>query len=117
MIEIKNFDGYPNCFELSFSLKDYIPEKYFKISSNELGAKLYFYIDLFKQNDLFEPIEKNRKIMIWSLHYQCHLGDIPFTMIYDEDYDFITFASEPEHKTQIAEHIKLLVEKQKLALD
>ena len=45
--------GIDNIFSVLFNLKNYIPEKYFKIQEGGVAAELYFYIDLFKKRKFF----------------------------------------------------------------
>lgn len=45
--------------------------------------------------------------MIWSYHYDCFYSGIPFTMVFGEDYDTVSFAVEEEyieHCEEIAGH-------------
>lgn len=118
MVDIRYMDSQSNeplCFDLVFALKDYIPHKYFEISDNGAGAELYYLIDLLKNNNFFEAKKTNCHQLIWSYHYDCHYQDIPFSMVYDEDYDIVSFAVDNlSHRTIIAETLRYLVEAQKL---
>ena len=116
MIEIcymKSEAGIDNCFDFLYYLKDYIPEEYF----NNDCAELNFYIHLLTENGMYSGSDKSKHILIWSIHYDCVYNSIPFTMVYDEDYDIVSFAVDKEYlsyKCEIAEHIKQLIEKNKL---
>ena len=105
--------GLRNCFDYSFVLKEYIPQKYFEIEDNEAGAELYYFIDLLKKNNMFDCKKEHYHQMIWSCHYDCKYNrNIPFTMVYDEDYDMVNFSVIEEYmnfKEEIAEEIKSLI--------
>jgi len=112
MIEIKYFENNPRCFSLSFLLSDYIPQKYFEIHPNGEGAELEFYVDLLKKHSMFFQSKESIHIIIYDVVFDCTYNGIPFSMHYD-DWDFVDFASNPEHKETIAVHIKELIEAQK----
>ena len=116
MIEISYMDsmsGNPTCFDLRFPLREYISKNYF---NNDKCIELNYYIDLFKKYGLLKedkPVE-----MIWLQSYKCQWGDILFTMVYDEDYDLVSFAVEnPKYCTEIAEKICDLIKKEKIEYD
>ena len=52
-------------------------------------------------------LSENVKELIWSKHYLCHFGEIPFTMVYDIDYDIVHFAIDPEY----CEYREIIAEK------
>lgn len=110
---LRSESGLFNCFAYSFLLKEYIPHKYFQISENGVGAELYYFIDLLKQNNMFDCKKNHYHQMIWSYHYDCiYNRDIPFTMVYDEDYDMVSFSVSEEHmsfKEEIAQAIKSII--------
>lgn len=116
MIEIKRMKseaGYYNCFELSFRLKEYIPPFFFEQHEDGYAAELYFYIALFHKFGILDRDEKHIHQDIWSVRYDCSYNGIWFNMVFDEDYDFVTFAVAPrniKHIPMIAERIKFLVE-------
>ena len=104
---LKSASGYENCFTFSYSHKDYIPEEYEQYDN---GAELRFFIDLLQKNGMLA--DTGSVSMIWNRSYSCIYGDIPFTMVYDEDDDIVSFAVEPEnipHINDIAERIKELI--------
>lgn len=118
MIEIKYLKseaGLDNCFELIFPLKDYIDESFFKLNKRGYAAELLFYISLFLKNGMFDGKREHCHQYIWSFHYDCiYNNEIEFTMVFDEDYDMVSFAIEEENqelRKDIAEHIKRLIEK------
>lgn len=109
MIEINYIDsagGMPTCFDLTYCLRDYIPEKYFE--KNRI-TELEYYLDLFEKYGLLE--ERKPVLLIWSRYYKCKYKDISFMMDYDEDYDLVGF-SVPDHqyREEIAEYICSLIE-------
>lgn len=123
MIEIKRMKseaGYSNCFELLFHLKDYIPTAFFEQHEDGAGAELYFYISLFYKFGIFDCKQEHYHQSIWSTEYDCVYNGVSFSMVYDEDYDFITFAVLPrniKHIAMIADRIKFLVETEGMKLE
>ena len=123
MIEIqytKSKSGYDNCFDILFNLKEYIPKVFFEQHENGDGAELYFFISLLHKFGMFDCKKEHYHQIIWSTHYDCIYSGIPFTMIYDEDYDIVSFSVDPEnmqHKTMIAERIQQLVKAESKNID
>lgn len=115
MIEIQykqSESGYDNCFDIQFDLKAYIPHVFFEQHESGHGAELYFFISLLHKFGMFDCRKEHYHQLIWSTHYDCIYSGIPFTMIYDEDYDKVSFSVAPEnmqHRTMIAEQIQHLV--------
>lgn len=112
--------GYDNCFDILFDLHEYIPDVFFEQHENGAGAELYFYISLLHQSGMFDCKKEHYHTFIWSTHYDCIYNSIPFTMVYDEDYDIISFSVLPEnirYRTMIAEHIQHLIEKESKNVD
>ena len=112
MIQInymRSFSGNSNCFSLLFPLKEFTSES---ISERE------FYLSLLQIAGYFDGKKEHCHTMIWSVHYDCICDGIPFTMVYDEDYDDITFAIGLENLQQmpkIAEQLQALVESERRA--
>jgi hypothetical protein len=74
---------------------------------------LYFYVDLLDQAGLLNT--RIGKPYIWSIHYEGNYKGTSFTMVYDEDYGFVSFSVSDRFKRQeLAEYICSLVESQKL---
>ena len=123
MIEIqytKSKSGYDNFFDILFNLKEYIPKVFFEQHENGDGAELYFFISLLHKFGMFDCKKEHYHQIIWSTHYDCIYSGIPFTMIYDEDYDTVSFSVNPEnmqHKTMIAERIQQLVKAESKNID
>ena len=123
MIEIqytKSESGYDNCFDILFDLKEYIPKEFFEQHENGDGAELYFFISLLYKFGMFDCKKEHYHHLVWSTHYDCIYNGIPFTMVYDEDYDIVSFAVAPEnmqHKTMIAERIQQLVKNESKNVD
>ena len=106
----KSKSGYDNCFELNFNEKELIPSVFYK--NGERGAALHFFIELLRKADMLAEDEKGEDI-IWCRHYKCNMGDIPFTMVYDIEYDTVSFSVEPEnckYREEIAEKLRYSVE-------
>ena len=123
MIEIqytKSELGYDNCFDILFNLKKYIPKVFFEQHENGDGAELHFFISLLHKFGMFDCKKEYYHQLIWSAHYDCIYNGIPFTMVYDEDYDIVSFVVAPEnmqHKTMIAERIQQLIKNESKDVD
>ena len=111
MVKI-NYDQNSRVFDLLFTLKEYIPAKYFETNANGASAELNYYMDLLTRNDMLSDSAPGIP-MIWSVQYQCVYHGIHFTMVYDEVYGFVSFAANPNDRAAIAEALKNLVEKEK----
>ena len=93
---------------------------FFEQQENDEGAELYFFISLLHKFGMFDYKKEHYHQLIWSTHYDCIYNGIPFTMIYDEDYDIVSFSVAPEnmqHKTMIAGRIKQLVKNESKNVD
>lgn len=113
MVKI-NYNEKPCIFHFQFDLKEYVPDKYFKNYKNQIAIELCFFIDLFIQKGILDDKDSSTP-MIWSTHYACHYRGIPFVMVYDEDYGFITFAvHDPEARLEVADALKQVIENAKL---
>lgn len=123
MIEIqytKSESGYDNCFDILFDLKEYIPQVFFDQHENGDGAELYFFISLLHKFGMFDCKKEHYHQLIWCTLYDCIYSGIPFTMIYDENYDQVSFSIAPEnmqHKSMIAERIQQLVKNESKNID
>ena len=123
MIEIKYIrseSGYDNCFDIKFNQKEYIPNVFFEQNKNGYSAELFFFISLLHKFGMFDFKKEHYHQLIWSTHYDYIYNGIPFTMIYDEDYDMVSFSVAPEnmqHKTMIAERIQQLVKNESKNVD
>ena len=123
MIEIQytqSESGYDNCFDILFDLKAYIPNVFFEQHENGDGAELYFFISLLHKFGMFDCKKEHYHQFIWSTHYDCIYSNIPFTMIYEEDYGKVSFSVAPEnmqYKTMIAERIQQLVKNESNNVD
>lgn len=123
MIEIryiKSEAGYDNCFDIVFNLKKYIPNVFFEQHENGDGAELYFFISLLHKFGMFDCKKEHYHLLICDTYYDCTYNGIPFTMIYDEDYDMVSFSVAPEnmqYKTMLAERIQQLVKNESKNID
>ena len=101
MIELrilKSEAGKENCFELSFMFKDYLPK-----SENSCGWSEYdYYTWLFTKHNLIIG-NPNGKTIIYCITWECEINGIRFHMVYDEDYDFMTFSVDEENIPKIQE--------------
>ena len=100
MIEIRysrSQAGLDNIFDL-FHINDYIPVPISEQHSE--GTELRFYLSLFKRFD-----------------FTCQINGLTFKMIYDNEYDTVSFAVDEEfieQRRSIAEAVRSLVEKEGL---
>lgn len=123
MVEIKytkSESGYTNCFDITFYLKDYIPNVFFEQHENWDGVELHFFISLLYKFGMFDCKKEHCHRLIWSTAFDCEYNGIPFVMMYDEDYDIVSFSVLPEyiqHMTEIAERIKQLIEEESKNVD
>ena len=108
IVEIR-YDEKPRVFGFLFSKKEYMSEKLFDADRNTKSIELSYFIDLLTRNKMLSPNAKGT-LMIWSTHYNCSYRGIPFLLVYDEDYGFVSFAVDPKHRIKIAELIKNLIE-------
>ena len=112
MIEIKVMKtktGLENCFELDFNYVEYYPRE---IEHKEMRSCYQYYTWLFKKHEIFTAGSKG-KGLIYSIQWECRLLDIPFTMIYDEDYDIVHFSVDEDRISDIhtiAAEIRRLIE-------
>jgi hypothetical protein len=129
MVEIRYIDNENNepvIFDLAFPIKDYIPAKYLELAAagrpiqvtqfadsiRPVAPELYFFIDLLDQVGLLTT--RIGTPYIWSIHYEGSYKGTSFTMVYDEDYGFVSFAvSDSSKRQELAEFICSLVESQK----
>lgn len=121
MIKIQysaSVSGLSNCFTFSFSYQDYIPQKYYEMGKRGTGTELYYFLDLLRLNNMFDGKKERCHELIWSCQYDCvYKSYIPFTLVYDMDYDMVSFAVDEKciaYKEEIAETIKNLMESRKI---
>ncbi|WP_455529725.1 hypothetical protein [Ruminococcus sp.] len=110
IIYMKSKAGYDNCFAIGFSEKEVIPPVFYE--SGEYGAVLRFFADMLRKEGMMDENENGTEL-IWCREYPCRFGNIPFTMIYDMDYDTVSFSVEPEnckYRDKIAEKLLSLTE-------
>lgn len=53
--------------------------------------------------------------MIWTIYWECSIKGMPFTMVYDKDYDMISFAVDEDHlnaREAIAEELQAIIEEE-----
>ena len=116
MIEIrysKSESGLDNIFDL-FHISAYIPMPLTE-QRNE-RTELKFYLSLFQRFNMLDTPETGVTLM-WNTYFNCRFNDYAFKMIYDNDYDIVSFAVDKkciEQRRLIAESIKSLVEKEGL---
>jgi hypothetical protein len=69
---------------------------------------------LFKKYNLISGAPEGKEV-IWTIHWECSIKGMPFAMLYDRDYDMISFAIDEEHlslKEPIAEELKRIIEEE-----
>jgi hypothetical protein len=69
---------------------------------------------LFKKYNLISGAPEGKEV-IWTIHWECSIKGMPFAMLYDRDYDMISFAVDEEHlslKEPIAEELKRIIEEE-----
>lgn len=117
MINIKYFksdSGVENGFDLSFYLKEYIPQEYY-IKYDEDYVEEPFIRDILFENGLYDMAKEHFKLYLTDWFYECKYKEIPFIM-YCDDYGIPSFFVDEKYSFyvhEIAEHIKYLIEKQK----
>jgi hypothetical protein len=108
MIEINYSKEQELIFDLGFSWLKYIPKSF---SVEYLEKTDYHFIHNILISD---PLIRflGGISMIWSTHYRYKYKDMGFTLVFDEDYEFINnFAVDnPSKRKEIAEHIVSLIE-------
>ncbi len=101
MIELrilKSEAGIENCFELNFMFRDYLTK-----SESSAGWSEYdYYTWLFTKHNLIKGNPQGKTI-IYCITWDCEINGIPFRMVYDEDYDFMTFNVEEDYIPKIHE--------------
>lgn len=109
MIEIQ-YNEKPCVFDFNFNWKEYIPDRYFE-SENEDNFELNYYLDLLKK---YKMLKDSGTLFIWSTHYKCNCLGMPFVMVFDHDYGFVTFAvHHAKDRIKVAETLMSLIEKEK----
>ncbi len=111
MIEIKTMKskaGIENCFELDFRYDEYYPNQ---VDEAKMWSWLQYYTRLFEKHGIFAADSKGKEL-IYGLQWECKLLDIPFTMVFDEDYDIVHFCDDEDYISDIptiaAELIRLI---------
>ena len=110
MVEIrylKSEAGLDNCFDLLFGpIWYYLPDSYKDIRPD--CPEYIYFTWLFKKYNLISGAPEGKEV-IWTIHWECSIKGMPFAMLYDRDYDMISFAVDEEHlslKEPIAEELK-----------
>ena len=104
---IKSDSGLENCFDLHFSYDEYVPED----DILECWSCYEYFTWLFKKHSIIIRDQDGREINYITC-WKCEIKGIPFTMVYDEDYDWVTFSVDEKHIKDIpiiAEEIKNLI--------
>lgn len=114
MIEIKyskSTAGIDNFFDFN-NVHEYIPMSLSELRAD--GSILKFYLSLFKR---FDIIDKNAAGISfwWNTRFPCKYYDIEFEIVYDNDWDIVSFCVNGEYikdRETIAEALKALIEKE-----
>ena len=105
MIEIrysKSKAGLDNIFDLLY-INDYIPIPLTEQRKERI--ELRFYLSLFKKFNMVDSGAAGASYF-WNTHFICRYSDFVFKMIYDNDYDIVSFAVDEkfiEQRKNIAE--------------
>lgn len=114
MIKINYMDsnsGEPICFDYSFYLKDYIPNKYFDICEDEANAEILYFVDLFHKHHILDNRKENRTVVLDETYFACNYKGTEFTMHHDGAWDIVNFSvSNKEKREEIAEYILKIIE-------
>ena len=96
--------------EVSFSGADKCSFTFSGLGEN--GNALAFFLDLLAKNNMLTNRRSSDGEMFsgWS-HYGCRFGKIPFTLDYDQYWDWVHFSADtPENARMIAAQLKVLIE-------
>lgn len=116
MIEIRysrSMAGLDNVFDF-YNISDYI-----QLPAEELrkeGTELRFYLSLFRKFNIIDSDQKGAD-HIWNTYFTCHINDVVFKLIYDNEYDIVSFAVDEKYigqRESIAGYIRSLIEKEGL---
>ena len=116
MIEIryaKSQAGLDNIFDLLY-INDYIPMPLAE-QHNE-GTELKFYLSFFQRFNML-GIPETGVTFFWNTYFTCQFNEYVFKMIYDHEYDTVSFAVDKkfiEQRQFIAGSLKSLIEKEGL---
>lgn len=109
--------GLPNCFSFLIPERNYTSQDYDRNSEGSTSTELQYFIDLLDCSDMVDISPKSGYNLIWEKRYDCvYNGHVPFTMVYDEDYDTISFTIDDNYmdrRTELAEAIQSLIESSK----
>ena len=75
--------------------------------------ELDFYLKFFEKHNILSTCNTAGEEMIWSTCYKCNYKGIPFTMVFDNDYNMVSFSVDENNISQrrfVAEGIKELIE-------
>ena len=78
----------------------------------ENGNALAFFLDLLAKNNMLTNQRSSEGEMFsgWT-HYGCRSGKIPFTLDYDQYWDWVHFSADtPENARRVANRLKSLIE-------
>jgi len=104
---MKSDSGLEKCFDLQFRYDEYLPAE----DKNVDWSCYQYFTWLFKKHGLIVG-NTNGEVIIYITHWKCEVKGIPFSMVYDEDYDWVTFSVDEEHIKDIpviADEIKKLI--------
>lgn len=104
---MKSDSGMENCFDLQFRYDEYLPAE----DKNVDWSCYQYFTWLFKKHGLIVG-NPDGEVIIYITRWQCEVNGIPFSMVYDEDYDWVTFSVDKDHIKDIpaiADEIKKLI--------
>ena len=115
IIYLKSISGSDSCFDLLFGpLHDFIPDEVCQSEAPYTWSAYEYYMWLFKKRHLFRNSDQGIEY-IESVHWDCEVDGIPFTMVYDNDYDIVSFSVEEAfipYRKHIAEELKRIIEEE-----
>ena len=107
MIEINYDREKERVFDLSYFLKEYIPDSIYM--EYPINTELHFMQKLLDKDPDIHYLGSSE--MIWSIDYKYKYKEKIFTLVLDEDYGFISYAvDDSKERNEIAEYLKRLIE-------
>jgi len=98
-------------FDLNYNLHDYVPPEL--ISEDIHTAELKYIIRILGTDPNIKYLGK--MTLVWCIHFKFELGMRKFSVVFDEDYAIVSFATDSaKDREKVAEYIASLIEKNKL---
>lgn len=111
MIEIIYDKDKDRIFNLTYEIHKYIPDSF--VQKYPRNTELHYMYYLLGSDSNVEFIGTFQ--IIWSTDYKYKYKNKEFTLVFDEDYSFISYVVEnPEDIREIAEYISEIIESHKI---